>query len=57
MARGLNSVWFYDSVVAIEKLQSEAPTSLISTNGQVTASRRALDVRGRKSVFAGKNGS
>lgn len=56
MARDLNSVRFYDSIVAIEKLHSGAPTSLISTNGKTKASTRALKVRGRKSVFRGKDG-
>ncbi|WP_104019861.1 class I SAM-dependent methyltransferase [Roseovarius nitratireducens] len=58
MARELNSVRFYDSIVAIEKLeQKEPPTSLVSKNGNVEASRRALQVRGRTSVFAGKDGN
>jgi hypothetical protein len=43
--------------VAIEKLHSEAPVSLVSTNGEIKASRKGLQVRGRKSVFAGKDGT
>ena len=58
MAKELNSVRFYDSIVAVEKLQQqEPPTSVVSTNGQVKASRKALQIRGRKSVFAGKDGT
>lgn len=58
MARQINSVRFYDSIVAVERLeQTEPPTSLISRNGKVEASRRALRVRGRSSVFAGKDGA
>lgn len=58
MAKELNSVRFYDSIVAVEKLvQTEPPTSVVSTNGVVKSSRKALKVRGRTSVFAGKDGS
>ena len=58
VAKELNSVRFYDSIVAIEKLQQkDPPTSLISANGEVKASRKALEVRGRVSVFAGKDGT
>lgn len=58
MARELNAVRFYDSIVSIEKLaQPEPPVSLVSTHGKVTASRKALKVRGRTSVFAGKDGA
>lgn len=57
-AKVLNAVRFYDSIVAIERLeQAEPPTSLVSRNGKVTASRKALEVRGRTSVFAGKDGT
>lgn len=57
-ARVLNAVRFYDSIVAIERLeQREPPTSLVSRNGKVTASRKALEVRGRTSVFAGRDGT
>lgn len=57
MAKEVNSVRFYDSIVAIEKLeQKEPPISLTSVNGKVTGSRKALDVRGRTSIFAGKDG-
>lgn len=58
MAKEVNSVRFYDSIVTIEKIvQTEPPISLVSVNGQVTGSRRALEVRGRTSTFAGKDGS
>lgn len=58
MAKALNSIRFYDSIVAIEKLhQKDPPTSLVSENGRVKASRKALEVRGRVSVFAGKDGT
>lgn len=57
-AREIHSTRFYDSVVAIEKCPpKESPTSLISKNGQITRSRKALQVRGRRSIFAGKDGS
>ena len=57
-ARTLNAVRFYDSIVAIEKLeQKDPPISLVSRNGEVTGSRKALEVRGRTSVFAGKDGT
>jgi hypothetical protein len=58
MAKELNSVRFFDSIVAIEKLiQTAPPTSLFSVNGKTTASRKALEVRGRTSIFTGKDGS
>lgn len=57
MAKELNSVRFFDSIVAIEKLiQAEPPRSLFSVNGEITSSRMALEVRGRTSVFVGKDG-
>lgn len=57
MAREVNSVRFYDSVVAIEKLeQKEPPVSLTAVNGKVVASRKALNIRGRTSIFSGKDG-
>ncbi|MEZ0468222.1 hypothetical protein C6W91_16700 [Phaeobacter sp. SYSU ZJ3003] len=57
MAKEVNSVRFYDSIVAIEKLeQKEPPVSLTSVNGKVMGSCKALDVRGRTSIFAGKDG-
>ena len=54
MARQVNAVRFYDSVVVIEKrLKPEPPLSLSSVNGKITGSRKALEVRGRRSVFRG----
>lgn len=58
MAKELNSVRFFDSIVAIEKLiKTEPPASLYSENGQTRVSRKALEVRGRVSIFAGKDGT
>jgi hypothetical protein len=56
-AKEIHSTRFYDSVIAIEKCPpKEPPTSLVSRNGQITRSRKGLEVRGRRSVFAGKDG-
>ncbi len=58
IAKELNSVRFYDSIVVFEKRQKQhPPTTITAKNGQVQASRRALEVRGRTSVFAGKDGT
>lgn len=58
MARELHSVRFYDSIVVCERLADKTPpNSLVIKNGEVSASRRALEVRNRKSVFSGKDGS
>ncbi len=52
IARELNSVRFYDSIVVVEKLLTEEPPiSLNAQNGKITGSRKALEVRGRTSVF------
>ena len=57
MARQLNSVRFYDSIVVCEKLEKQQPpTSLAIRNGKVEPSRKALTVRNRTSVFANKDG-
>mgnify|MGYP007022348576 CR=1 FL=1 len=57
MARQLNSVRFYDSIVVCEKLdKQQPPTSLAIRNGKVEPSRKALTVRNRTSVFANKDG-
>jgi hypothetical protein len=57
IARDLAGVRFYDSIVIFEKQAGkEPPQSLTSRNGEVTSSRRALEVRGRRSAFAGKDG-
>lgn len=51
MAREIHGVRFYDSLVVIEKRLKEPPTAITVTNGQVTRSRRMLEVRGRRSIF------
>ena len=57
-ARQLQGVRFYDSVTVIEKdLKSEPPLLIGSTNGEITGSRRSLQVRGRRSVFQGRDGT
>jgi hypothetical protein len=54
----LHSLRFYDSVVVFEKQTPKPPpTSLTIQNGKVSASRRALEVRNRTSIFAGKDDS
>jgi len=50
-ARQIKSVQFFDSVIVIEKQIKEAPVLLTSQHGQVTRSRRMLEIRGRKSIF------
>ncbi len=57
IAKELNSVRFYDSIVVAEKRHSPAPATLYAQNGEVKLSRRALQVRGRKSAFSGKDGN
>jgi len=53
MARQMRNVRFHDSIVVIEKhLKPEAPVTVTSQNGQVARSRKALEVRGRRSIFA-----
>ncbi len=51
-AKEASAVRFYDSVVAVEKrLKTEEPLTVVSANGEITGSRKALQVRGRTSVF------
>ncbi|MEM7721841.1 MAG: class I SAM-dependent methyltransferase [Pseudomonadota bacterium] len=58
IAKELASVRFYDSIVAFEKrVTIDPPLSLTSQNGTVKGSRKALQVRGRTSVFKGKDGT
>jgi len=58
IAQELAGVRFYDSIVAFEKnAQAQPPLSINAQNGQVQGSRKALQVRGRSSIFAGKDGS
>ena len=55
IAKELNAVRFYDSIVVLEKLlQTEPPIVVGSQNGKISGSRKSLEVRGRKSVFAKK---
>lgn len=58
MARQIGGIRFHDSIVVIEKHRDkEAPLMIGSTNGEVTGSRRPLKIRGRRSVFQGKDGT
>lgn len=59
IAKELDSVRFYDSIVAMEKrTKAEPPVSVVCNNGEVVGSRKALEVRGRRSVFGpGQNGA
>jgi hypothetical protein len=57
IAKELRGVRFYDSIVVFEKqMGKEPPISLSLQNGQITGSRKGLEVRGRKSIFSGKDG-
>jgi len=52
MAWQLNGVRFHDSIAVIEKhLKPHPPTHVASENGKVTASRKVLRSRGRRSIF------
>lgn len=52
MARELTYVHFFDSIVAMKKdLKKAPPVTIRSQNGKIEQSRRALEVRGRKSIF------
>ncbi len=51
MAGQLGAVSFYDSLVVLEKALHPAPAALSARDGQVTLSRRMLELRGRKSIF------
>ena len=56
-ARDLGSVRFYDSIVVLEKrVKAEPPMVIGAQNGQVRGSRKALEIRGRQSIFRGKDG-
>src|SRR6056297_2049415 len=58
MARQVEGIRFYDSVTVIEKhLKAEPPLLIGSTNGKVTGSRKSLQVRDRRSVFRGRDGT
>jgi len=52
MAKELTYVHFYDSIVAMKKdLKKAPPVTVTSTNGKISQSRKALEVRGRRSIF------
>jgi hypothetical protein len=51
LAREIGGIRFHDSLIIIEKRLKEPPLSITATNGQVTGSRRMLQVRGRRSIF------
>lgn len=51
MARELGGITFHDSLVILQKRIKDAPVAITSTNGNITRSRRMLQVRGRKSIF------
>jgi hypothetical protein len=51
MARELHEVRFFDSLAVFSKRRKEPPVSLFAEGGKVAASRRILEIRGRKSVF------
>ena len=58
IAKELHSVRFYDSIVVAEKqMKSDPPAELIARNGDVQLRHRALNIRGRKSIFSGKVGT
>lgn len=58
VARELYSLRFFDSIVMIEKrIRPDPPASHYSVNGQQSLSRKALEVRNRVSIFAGKDGT
>lgn len=51
-AKLIRSVRFYDSMVIIERKDTDdPPVSIASQNGQVTKSRKILEARNRKSIF------
>lgn len=51
MASEIGGLRFHDSLVVIEKRLKDAPSALTAQNGEVTLSRRMLEVRGRRSIF------
>lgn len=56
IAKELNAVRFYDSIVVLEKrIRTDPPILIGSHKGKITGSRRSLEVRGRRSVFAKKD--
>lgn len=57
LARQLNAVRFYDSIVVVEKLLKDPPMTIEVVDGVCRKSRKILEMRGRKSVFSGKDGA
>lgn len=57
IARDVYGVRFYDSVVVFERAENkQPPINLFSKNGKVEGSRKALQTRGRRSIFRGRDG-
>ncbi|MFM2045588.1 MAG: hypothetical protein RLY86_4164 [Pseudomonadota bacterium] len=54
LARELGEISFHDSLVFIHKELKEPPISIVSQNGQISGSRKILEIRGRRSVFERK---
>lgn len=58
IAKEVDSLRFFDSIVMVEKrIKAVPPTLWMVQNGQITESRRALQIRGRRSAFSGKDGA
>ncbi|MCM2563771.1 class I SAM-dependent methyltransferase [Lutimaribacter sp. EGI FJ00015] len=58
IAKELESVRFFDSITMIEKrIKTGPPTLYIIENGRIEETTRPLKIRGRRSAFAGKDGS
>jgi len=56
IAKEVFGVRFYDSVVVTEKrIKEEAPTMFSASNGKITLTQEPLKMRGRVSLFAGKD--
>jgi len=51
LAREIGGIRFYDSMVVIEKRLKAPPVAITAADGQITRSRRMLQVRGRRSIF------
>lgn len=58
IAKEMASVRFFDSITMFEKrIKTQRPTLCLIQNGQVKNTTRPLDIRGRKSAFAGRDGA
>ena len=51
LASEIGGIQFFDSLVVVQKQRKQPPMSVTSQNGNVTQSRRMLQIRGRKSIF------